>query len=83
MHVLLWNREKSIENALPCINTPYQNKVFLLKYRFCRKIHTCVGKFKAFFIMVAYFILSRLLSIAFLANLGLLCMQHPGMGPLV
>ena len=32
---------------------------------------------------VVYFILSRLLYIAFSANLGLLCMPHPGMGPLV
>ena len=30
-----------------------------------------------------YFILSRLLYLAFSANLGLLCMPHPGMGPLV
>ena len=29
------------------------------------------------------FILSRLLYIAFAANLGLLCMLHPGMKPLV
>ena len=29
------------------------------------------------------FILSRLLYQAFSANLGLLCMPHPGMGPLV
>ena len=30
-----------------------------------------------------YFILSRLLYLAFSANLGLLCMLHPGMGRLV
>ena len=30
-----------------------------------------------------YFFLSRLLYLAFSANLGLLCMPHPGMGPLV
>ena len=30
-----------------------------------------------------FFILSRLLYLAFSANLGLLCMPHPGMGPLV
>ena len=34
-------------------------------------------------VVVAYFILSRLLYLAFSANLGLLCMPHPGMGPLV
>ena len=34
-------------------------------------------------VVVVYFILSRLLYLAFSANLGLLCMQHPGMGPLV
>ena len=33
--------------------------------------------------VVVYFILSRLLYLAYLANLGLLCMPHPGMGPLV
>ena len=38
---------------------------------------------KSCFIVVVYFILSRLLYLAFLANLGLLCMPHPGMGPLV
>ena len=35
------------------------------------------------FVVVVYFILSRLLFLAFSANLGLLCMPHPGMGPLV
>ena len=30
-----------------------------------------------------YILLSRLLCLAFSANLGLLCMPHPGMGPLV
>ena len=34
-------------------------------------------------VVVVYFILSRLLYLAFSANLGLLCMPHPGMGPLV
>ena len=34
-------------------------------------------------VVVVYFILSRLLYLAFSANLGLLCMLHPGMGPLV
>ena len=35
-------------------------------------------------VVVVYFILSRLLLyLAFSANLGLLCMPHPGMGPLV
>ena len=33
-------------------------------------------------VVVVYFILSRLLYLAFSANLGLLCMPHPGMGPL-
>ena len=35
------------------------------------------------FFVVVYFILSRLLYLALSANLGLLCMPHPGMGPLV
>ena len=34
-------------------------------------------------VVVVYFILSRLLYLAFSANLGLLCKPHPGMGPLV
>ena len=34
-------------------------------------------------VVVVYFILSRLLYLAFSANLGLLCMPHLGMGPLV
>ena len=34
-------------------------------------------------VVVVYFILSRLLFLAFSANLGLLYMPHPGMGPLV
>ena len=34
-----------------------------------------------FVVVVVYFILSRLLYLAFSANLGLLCMPHPGMGP--
>ena len=34
-------------------------------------------------IVVVYFILSRRLYLAFSANLGLLCMPHPGIGPLV
>ena len=34
-------------------------------------------------VVVVYFILGRLLYLAFSANLGLLCMPHPGMGPLV
>ena len=33
--------------------------------------------------VVVYFILSRLLHLAFSATLGLLCMPHLGMGPLV
>ena len=34
-------------------------------------------------VVVVYFILSRLLFLAFSANLGVLCMPHSGMGPLV
>ena len=33
--------------------------------------------------VVVYYILSRLLYLAYSANLGLLCMPHPGMGHLV
>ena len=41
---------------------------------------SCILSF--FFVVVVYFILSRLLYLAFSANLGLLY-THPGMGPLV
>ena len=34
-------------------------------------------------VVIVYFILSRLLYLACSASLGLLCMPHPGMGPLV
>ena len=34
-------------------------------------------------VVVVYFILSRLLYLAFSADLGLLCIPHPDMGPLV
>ena len=34
-------------------------------------------------VVVVFSILSRLLYLALSANLGLLCMPHPGMGPLV
>ena len=34
-------------------------------------------------VVVVYFILSRLLYLSYSANLGLLCMPHPGMGPQV
>ena len=39
--------------------------------------------FSYVFVVVVYFLLSRLLYLAFSANLGLLCMPHPSMGPLV
>ncbi len=34
-------------------------------------------------VVVVVTFLSRLLFVAFSANLGLLCMLHPGMGPLI
>ena len=34
-------------------------------------------------VVFVYFIFSRLLYLAYSANLGLLCMPHPGMGHLV
>ena len=34
-------------------------------------------------VTVVYIVLSRLLYLAYAANLGLLCIPHPGMGPLV
>ena len=45
-----------------------------------------LGKFWIFdfaVVVVVYFILSRLLYLAYSANLGLLGMPHSGMGPLV
>ena len=47
----------------------------------CQGVTDCTTA--AFVVVVVYFILSRLLYLAFSANLGLLCMPHPGMGPLV
>ena len=38
--------------------------------------------FSTFVVVVVYFLLSMLLYLASSANLGLLCMPHPGMGPL-
>ena len=43
----------------------------------------CMINFVVVVVVVVYFILSRLLYLALSANLGLLCMPHPGMGPLV
>ena len=42
-----------------------------------------VISFQPFLFFVVYFILSRLLYLAYSAYLGLLCMPYPGMGPLV
>ena len=44
---------------------------------------TVVGQLIVVAVVVVYFILSRLLYLAFSANLGLLFMPHPFMGPLV
>ena len=51
----------------------------------CRQLRlsSLVCTVQLFFCLFVYFILSRLLNLAFSANLGLLCMPHPGMGPLV
>ena len=46
--------------------------------------HDLRDQFHHLLIVVFFsFILSRLSYLAFSANLGLLCMPHPGMGPLV
>ena len=61
---------------------------FNLPYSFCNA-HGCKPfqrdsfSFGELCFFVFYFILSRLLYLAFSANLGLLCMSDPGMGPLV
>ena len=49
--------------------------------RSCKLISGIFFRHKEF--VVVYFILSRLLYLAYSANLGLPCMPHPGMGPLV
>ena len=51
----------------------------------CRGLGISVEKLSVVVVVVVvvYFILSRLLYLAFSANLGLPCMPHPGMGPLV
>ena len=56
----------------------YFNKIALIKVRGPPKLVAENNR-----VVVVYFILSRLLFLAFSANLGLLCMPHPGMGPLV
>ena len=44
---------------------------------------SCFHLSKVVVVVAVYFILSRLLYLAFSANLGLLCMPHPRMRPLV
>ena len=58
------------------------NKTVTLKIR-RRKCEGAERKLHKVVVVVVYFILSRLLFLAFSANLGLLCMPHSGMGPLV
>ena len=38
------------------------------------------SKYAVVVVVFAYFIFSRLLYLAYLGNLGLLCMPHPGTG---
>ena len=51
----------------------------------CEKVAYNVIRFASIVVVavVVYFVLSRLLYLAFSANLGLLFMSHPGMGALV
>ena len=51
--------------------------------RGCRRLFDSLFFTFTFFYFTLFFTLSRLLYLAFPANLGLLCMPHPGMGPLV
>ena len=63
-----------------------QAKFVILLYPESLKGYTLVmvlDRMKSFAVVVLYFSVSRLLFLAFSANLGLLCMPHPGMGPLV
>ena len=59
------------------------NVVMLPKLSLNERVTNFLSKTMNAFAVVVYFILSRLLYLAFPANLGLLSMLHPGMGPLV
>ena len=50
---------------------------------FCEQCIECWYYALPVVVDVVYFILSRLIYQAFSANLGLLCMPHPNLGPLV
>ena len=71
------------------LNSPFEVTGHILKYAEVEKSALLYGVMGPLFylkvvvVVVVYFILSRLLYLAFSANLGLLCMPHPGMGPLV
>ena len=54
----------------------------LQKHLFARVMKSTCNLTFVVVVVVVYFILSRLLYLALSANLGLLCMLHPGMGPL-
>ena len=68
------SKEYSLEKALEKMMKEWEEVSTTMFYYFVTD--------PSFFFFV-YFILSRLLYLAFSANLGLLCMPHPGMGPLV
>ena len=61
----------------PSLKETWENHLVISKDSKCSRYS------KQMIVVVVYFILSRLLYLAFSANLGLPCMPHPGMGPLV
>ena len=70
-------------SELCCFSNSSNSEIFATVFKFYA-LHIAVCVFLVVVVVVVvYFILSRLLYLAFSANLGLLCMPNPGMGPLV
>ena len=65
-------------SELSCFSNSSNSEVLATFFRFYA-LHIAVCVFLV--VVVVYFVLSRLLYLAYSANLGLLCMPHPGMGP--
>ena len=74
-----------LENRLNYHARLRSSYILCIIYLLARSLQVFVVRFVNYYayIVVVYFILSRLLYLALSANLGLLCMPHPGMGPLI